>query len=236
MYQASPPLVAVKSLRQQVYDFLRDEMNSGRILPGSFLNLNEMSHHLGISKTPLRDALLHLEVEGFVTIFPRRGIMVNALSLEKIRNLYEIIGALEAQVVASLCDRFDKGDVDRMDALNEAMRRALEQDDFNLYYEKNLEFHDTYLRHSANEDLLKTVQTMKERLYDFPRKKGFVKEWEVRSTGEHADIIARLRRGDYASAADYIRDVHWSFQVQERYIRRYYFLQNGEGEGQEEQR
>ena len=236
MYQESLSLSTVKSLRQQVYDFLREEMNSGRILPGSFLNLNEMSHHLGISKTPLRDALLHLEVEGFVTIFPRRGIMVNLLSLEKIRNIYEIIGALEAQVVAALSGRFGEADVDDMDALNEVMRRALDEDDFNLYYEKNLAFHDTYLNKTENEDLLKTVQTLKERLYDFPRKKGFVKEWEVRSTGEHADIIARLRRGDFASASDYIRDVHWSFQVQERYIRRYYFLQNGEGERGEDLR
>lgn len=236
MYQERAPLPAVKSLRQQVYDFLREEMNSGHLLPGSFLNLNEMSRQLGISKTPLRDALLHLEVEGFVTIFPRRGIMVNALSLEKIRNLYEIIGALEAQVVSSLCDRFCASDVERMDGFNEAMREALTQDDFNLYYEKNLAFHDTYLNFSPNEDLLKTVQTMKQRLYDFPRKKGFVKEWEIRSTGEHADIIARLQRGDFDAAADYIRDVHWSFQVQERYIRRYYFLQNGEGTRQEEHR
>lgn len=234
MYQENLSLPTVKSLRQQVYDFLREEMNSGRILPGSFLNMNEMSSQLGISKTPLRDALLHLEVEGFVTIFPRRGIMVNTLSLEKIRNIYEIIGALEAQVVAALAGRFDVADVDRMESLNGEMVQALDRDDFNLFYEKNLAYHNTYLSKTENEDLLKAVQTLKERLYDFPRRKGFVKEWEVRSTGEHADIIARLRQGDFASASDYIRDVHWSFQVQERYIRRYYFLQNNGGEKTED--
>ncbi len=222
------PLPALKSLREYVYDFLREQMNAGKIQPGQFLNLNEISQGLGISKTPLRDALLRLEAQGFVTFFPRKGVMVNALTLDKIRDYYEIIGALEAQTIHSVADRVSVKDVDRMQELNEGMKDALANDDFTLFYDRNLSFHNVYLDLSFNQELVRTVRTLKQLLYDFPRLKGFVKEWEVRSTGEHADIINRLRQGDISSAADYVRDVHWSFRVQERYLRRYYFLQNEE--------
>jgi DNA-binding GntR family transcriptional regulator len=155
--------------------------------------------------------------------------MVNVLTLGKIRDIYEIIGALEAQTIHSMGELITSKDIDRMDALNQEMRQALEKDDFHLFYEKNLDFHDVYLNLSSNQELVHTVQMLKQRLYDFPRIKGFVKEWEVRSTGEHEDIIHRLRQGDLWAAADYIRDVHWSFKVQERFIRKYYFLHQEEG-------
>ncbi len=60
------------SLSDQVYEYLRRQMNQGDLLPGSTINIAEIANQLGISKTPLRDALIHLELEGFVTIIPRR--------------------------------------------------------------------------------------------------------------------------------------------------------------------
>jgi hypothetical protein len=74
---------------------------------------------------------------------------------------------------------------------------------------------------------VRTVRTLKERLYDFPRRSEYVKEWELDSTAEHAEITSRLRAGDFKGAAAYIRDVHWNFEVQERYIRTYYFAAGG---------
>jgi DNA-binding GntR family transcriptional regulator len=82
---------------------------------------------------------------------------------------------------------------------------------------------------SDNEDLILHVRTLKERLYDFPRRSEYVKEWELDSTAEHAEITGRLRAGDFKGAAAYIRDVHWNFEVQERYIRTYYFAAGGAG-------
>ncbi|HEY69150.1 MAG TPA: GntR family transcriptional regulator, partial [Anaerolineae bacterium] len=60
-------LLNLKSLREQVYDYLRHAMNRGELAPGAALNLNQISRKLGVSRTPLRDALLQLEIEGFVT-------------------------------------------------------------------------------------------------------------------------------------------------------------------------
>ena len=88
-----------RSLREEVYDYLRNEMNRGDLQPGSFLDLNDLAKRIGVSRTPLREALLHLEIQGFVTVLPRKGFRLNPLSLDDIRNYFEIIGALESAMM-----------------------------------------------------------------------------------------------------------------------------------------
>jgi len=198
-------------------------MNRGELAPGASINLTEISQRLAISKTPLRDALLQLEAEGFVTILPRRRCVVNVLTVDDIRNLYQVIGALEAAVVLSECSMITGQVVTKMNRLNEDMRRALDRDDFDSYYDANLQLHDCYLGLSPNAWLKRIVSTMKQRLYDFPRKKVYVKEWETRSTKEHDHLIRLIERGEAKAAADYIRDVHWSYEIQRRFIEEYYW-------------
>lgn len=216
----------LKSLREEVYDYLRIQMNEGKVRAGSFLNLNDISRELGMSRTPLRDALFQLESEGFITIFPRRGVVVNTLTLEKIRNIYEILGALESAVLVLVAVRFRDADADLMEKYNHQMGKALEQNNFSVFYDANLKFHNVYLDMSDNSEMLHSIKIHKERLYDFPRNKTFVKEWELHSLEEHKTMIEMLRSHDFNSAADYIRDVHWSFSVQERFIRKYYFAKH----------
>jgi DNA-binding GntR family transcriptional regulator len=78
---------------------------------------------------------------------------------------------------------------------------------------------------SDNPALVRTVEVSKQRLYDFPRAKDFVPEWELISTAEHAQFIDLLEGGDGRAAADYLRDVHWSFEVQRPFVLRYYFAE-----------
>jgi len=216
------PLLNVKSLKEQVYEYLREQLRTGAILPGSVIDMGETSAKLGVSKTPLRDALLQLEMEDFVTILPRRKVVVNILTEEDIRNYYEILGALESAALLQAFDRIRASDIDSMQALNDAMKTAIDNNDFDLYYEKNLAFHNTFLGLCGNGSMLKIVNTLKKRLYDFPRSKGFVKEWEETSIGEHQALIDLIRQDRRLEAANHIRDVHWSFKVQERFVKRYY--------------
>jgi DNA-binding GntR family transcriptional regulator len=83
-------MLNTKSLREQVYEYLRDEISNRKFLPGATININEISQQLGISKTPLRDAVIHLEIEGFVTILPRWSVTVKKLTLQEIKDSYEI--------------------------------------------------------------------------------------------------------------------------------------------------
>ena len=214
--------IHLKTLREQVYEYLRLAMNRGDLVPGASVNLNEISERLGVSKTPLRFALLQLENEGFVTILPRRGCVVKALTLEEIRNIYQIIGALESSVIRFNFDKITPTVTEKMRRFNQQAREALEEDDFSRYYENNLKFHNSYLHLCRNELLIHSVTILKNRLYDFPRKKWHIKEWEVNSTGEHAEFIRFLEEGRDKEAADYIRDVHWSYKVQEEFAKRYY--------------
>ncbi len=217
-----PPLV-LKPLREQVYDHLRSLLNRGELRPGSFLDLGALAASLGVSRTPLRDALLQLEAEGFVTILPRRGVEVKPLTREDIRHLYEIVGALEGVAVLAAFPSLGPAERSRMRRLNGEMKAALGKADFDLYYEKNLAFHDVFLDRCGNARLVRLVRTLKQRLYDWPRRRGVVKAWETASVGEHAALVRRLEAGDARGAAAHLRDVHWSYAVQERYIERYYF-------------
>ncbi|MBE3125839.1 MAG: GntR family transcriptional regulator [Acidobacteria bacterium] len=216
------PILNIKSLKEQVYEYLREQMRRGEIMPGSAIDMEETSKKLGVSKTPLRDALLQLEMEEFVTILPRRMIVVNSLTKHDIRNYYEIIGSLESMAMLKAFDRLKASDIEAMQKLNAGMKDAIAANDFDLYYERNLAFHNTFLSLCGNDSLVKLVNNLKKRLYDFPRPKGFVKEWEESSILEHQALIDLLRKGWGQDAANHVRDVHWSFKVQERFVRKYY--------------
>jgi DNA-binding GntR family transcriptional regulator len=216
------PVLNIKSLKEQVYEYLREQMRVGAILPGSVIDMEETSKKLGVSKTPLRDALLQLEMEGFVSILPRRKVVVNVLTIQDIKNYYEIIGALESTALLSALDNLKESDIQYLEKLNAEMKDAIDNDNFDLYYEKNLIFHSVFLNLSGNENLKKIVNTLKKRLYDFPRQKGFVKEWEQASIGEHAELVRLIGMNDRQKAVNFIRDIHWSFTVQEKFVNLYY--------------
>lgn len=216
-------LVRTESLKEQVYRYLRDQIGQKNIQPGAVINMNAISLELGISKTPLRDALIQLESEGFVEIRPRRGVFVSRLGLDDIREIYLILGALESAALLVNGDRFKPDQLERMRQLNRQMKEALAEDDFERFYRHNLQFHQVYLHLGENKRLRRTVDNLKRRLYDFPRQPRWIKEWEEASVLEHDRLVEFLEKNDTRGAADFIRDVHWSFAVQERFIRRYYF-------------
>ncbi len=221
--------VSNRSLREQVYELLKAQLNRGELEPGSQLDLNALAADLGTSRTPLREALLQLANEGFVTILPRRGVRVNALGPEEIRHIYEIVGALEGAALLASAPGIAAADLEALRVLSRGMKEALRWDDFAAYYDHNLKFHDLFLDRCRNPQLARTVRLLKERLYDFPRRSGFVKAWEEASVLEHDAVVDLLERGDSKGAADFLRDVHWSYAVQEPFIRQYYFARNGSG-------
>ncbi|MGD2188126.1 MAG: GntR family transcriptional regulator [Desulfobacterales bacterium] len=214
-------MLNTKSLREQVYEYLRDEINNRKILPGAFINLNEISEQLGISKTPLRDAIIQLEIEGFVTIFPRRGVTVKKLRLDDIKDAYEIVGALEGAVILNVFDKINASHLAQMQKLNSAQLTALERKDYDRYYKLNLDFHGVFLNLSENKTLLQMLTPFKQRLYDFPRR-GYIKEWELNNLKEHDQFIESIKNKDRKGTVAVMRDVHWSFAVQEKFIRQFY--------------
>ncbi len=220
--QKTKGALVIRSLKEQVYDYLRQQFQKRKLHPGETINMDATARMLGVSRTPLRDALIQLEMEGFVTISPRRGIYVNPLPLEEIREFYQVIGALESAALAAAFPRLGDAGVRQMDGLNRQMQKAIDAGDFDLFYERNLKFHDVFIAACANPTLTRIVNNLKKRLYDFPRKRQWIKEWEQSSIGEHQEIVDFLAAGDPQSAALFLGGVHWSYAVQEKYIRKYY--------------
>lgn len=211
----------VISLRQQVYDYLRRQMGLGTLLPGSTINIAKIADQLGISKTPLRDALIHLEVEGFVTILPRRGVRVNTLAIEDVKNAYDAVGMVEASIVTDCFEKITVRHIQTLEELNEKMTADIQKNDFQSLFTTNLEFHDVYINLSDNDLLKKFILPIKHRLYDFPRQ-NYLGEWELRNCGEHDRFIRCLKEKNPKGAAEIMKDIHWSFGVQEAYIRQFY--------------
>lgn len=218
--------INLKSLKEQVYDYLQAQFRQRQLQPGDMIQMEATSQKLGISKTPLRDALIQLEMEGFVTINPRRGIFVNTLTIDDIREFYQVIGALESSALQAAFSCLDAVRLKNINKLNREMHQAIEGNDFNLFYEKNLCFHNSYIDLCGNSTLIRIIGNLKKRLYDFPRQKKWVKEWEESSIREHQEIVDFLVAGDVQSAAIFLRDVHWSFAVQEKFIRKYYAIKS----------
>jgi len=209
------------SLSEQVYEYLREQMNYGDLLPGSTINIGEIARQLGISKTPLRDALIHLELEGFVTILPRRGVCVNKLHFQDVKNAYNSIGLIEAFIVTECIDKIESSHIQRLEELNKKMISDINKNDFSQLFTTNLQFHNVYLDVSENEPLKKFILPIKHRLYDFPRQ-NYIKEWELRNCEEHNLFIDHLQQGSGEEAAKVLKDIHWSFDYQKEFIYTFY--------------
>ncbi len=216
-----------RSLKNLVYDFLRNQMMNGELKPGDPINMDRTAKELGISKTPLREALIKLETENFVKIIPWKGVVVNSVELKDFEEYYEIIGALERSAILAAGPRMKQQDILRLEALNDEMKECLAAKDFDLYYQKNLDFHGTYVALAQNEALADTIGTMKKRLYEFSRPKEFIPEWEEVSLTEHRRLVDLLNKGQFRDAGDYLENTIWSFTIQRQYIVRYYHFENG---------
>ena len=211
----------VLSLREQVYTYLRRQMNLGALVPGTTINITKIAKQLGISKTPLRDALIHLEVEGFVTILPRRGVCVNVLELCDVKNAYNAIGMVEASIVIECFEKIEPSHILILEELNEIQIQDVEKNDYSRLFKTNIQFHNVYLDISGNELIKKFILPTKQRLYDFPRQ-NYIKEWETRNCKEHALFISWLKKGNPEKAAKVLKDIHWSFEYQKNFIKKFY--------------
>lgn len=215
-------MIPLASLREQLYVYLKDKIQSGGIEPGSPIHIDRLSRELGISKTPLKEAIIKLECEGFVATLPRRGVQVRTLTYRELKDYYEVIGYLESGVVAAVFEKLRKPAVlKRLGRSNASQIQAVERRDFDRYYRLNLEFHDIFLSLSDNRTLLELVVPMKQRLYDFPRR-SYWEEWEQVNLKEHERFIQSIEEGNRDAAAAIIRDEHWGWQKHEPYFIKFY--------------
>jgi len=201
------------SLKDHVYRYISDRINSGTLHSGDKLNELQVCEELKISRTPVREALVQLASDGYLDFLPRRGFRVKELDLTRVRELYEVIGTLDGRAAALCIDRMREDDLARMDALAREMDAAIEAEQGDRYYELQIAFHDVYLDRCENSELVALLQRLKKsfiRKYYLFENPG--NEWEViRETNrEHYEML-RLFRARKADVLErYVRDVHWN--------------------------
>ena len=183
-------------LRDVVYDYLWTQIREKQFKPGEFVNLNLISQKLGVSRTPLREALIVLEADGFVQILPKRGIYIKPLTLQDTYNLYEAIGALESSIIMSVWSKIDENFIRTLERINGEIAACT---DYARHYELNHEFHFAYINLSENTEIKNYLGRLYQRIY----------------CAGHAEFIRLFREGNPVSSDDYLRDVHWKFRVPE---------------------
>ncbi len=214
------------TLREAVYRYLRQELANGNLVPGSYIDQNEICERLNISRAPMRDALIQLEAERFVRILPRRGVLIRKLTLMDIKSSYQIAGALESSVVSCEFEKLTPAHVRRMERLNEKLHIDLEAENYDAYYENNLAFHHVYMSLSDNDHLKSILTLIIQRLYDFPRMQ-YSKPWERINLHEHRRLTDAIRAGNREAAVSIIRNEHWSFDHHREYLMAVYGLNEG---------
>jgi DNA-binding GntR family transcriptional regulator len=222
-------------LRKQVYDYLRELLISGRLKAGDFINQAELTERLGISRTPLRDSLMQLEAEGFVSIIPCKGVQINPLTRGDIKNIYQIYGALEAAAFESVFSVITKEKLNELDELTYKTEALMDKGEFGMCHENNVAFHESILELCDNEDLLKMLRRSRQRLYHFPgvltpdlsKAAAKLVSWEREYWTQHHKIVELFRSGTAQEVANYIRYVHWDFDGVEDRITLFYGLVNG---------
>jgi DNA-binding GntR family transcriptional regulator len=197
-------------LRTQVYEYLREALRRGDIRPGMFISINQLVKELGMSRTPLRDALLQLQTEGFVTFLPQRGIRINEITDQDLVDIYEMLGALDSRALLSVGEQLGSKEVSRMKKINERMLQVIDNKGFGNYFKLNTDFHDVYLDLSTNLPLIKQVNILRQRLFEFNYNPEWLEKVPRLNYTEHLTMIDLIEKGCYREAAEFMRDVHCS--------------------------
>lgn len=207
-------MVAYQSLKDHVYDYLSAQITSGELKPNESINEASICAALQISRTPVREALMQLSIEGYIEHIPRRGFFTREMSLERVRNIYEIIGNLEAMGAALAMDHPELLDLDALHHLAKAMDQVIAERKYEAYQHLQHLFHSTIIQASNNEDLVRLVASLKKffmrQEYVYDPTAYDIDAMFLKMNEEHWHIIALIKAGDKEALRAFLRDEHWN--------------------------
>jgi DNA-binding GntR family transcriptional regulator len=145
--------VEIKTITEQIVDNLKRAIFSGRFLPGSKIKEKELSKWLGVSRTPIREALRVLELEGLVEIDPNKGTRIPVITNRDIDEICEFRLLLETYCIRKFVDLLNEDDIKEMEEINNRMEDAAIRKDYFSYYENSIRFHGYYVKKSQNKRL-----------------------------------------------------------------------------------
>lgn len=188
------------SLRGKVFHKIREDILNGRYKPQEELRENTIGKELGVSRTPVREALRQLELEGLVTIIPNKGAYVNGITYQDVEDIYQMRARLEGLCARMACERITREQLDEMEELILLSQFHEKKGHFTQLMELDSRFHEILFEASQSKMLeqhLKKLHQYVQRVRQFSLERGHRAE---KSTEEHERIMQAIREKDQERA------------------------------------
>lgn len=204
-----------KSLKDHVYEYISEQIFKGNIKPKEKINENSICEELQVSRTPVREALIQLSNDGILEQVPRRGFLVNEVSLTKVKEIYTILGAMEGLAAALATHNLKKEDLEIIENYIHEMEQAIENREFKNYYKLQLKFHEAFVKASHNSELARLINLLKKNFikqsYEINENNEKISDILTKTNNEHKEILRLFREKDARGVEAYLREVHWNF-------------------------
>lgn len=193
------------SQAQRLRQVIEEEIVAGRLAAGSRLDEAQLAERFGVSRTPIREALLQLAVTGLVETKPRRGAVVSAPAPELLLAMFETMAELEAACGRFAARRLVPADEAALRAALASCAAAAASGDTEAYYAENYIFHTVIYRASRNAFLCEQAHNLHRRLAPYRRLQLRARQRLGQSLAEHEAVVAAILAGDEAAAAERLR-------------------------------
>ncbi|SHI51042.1 DNA-binding transcriptional regulator, GntR family [Dethiosulfatibacter aminovorans DSM 17477] len=202
---------AILTLKDHVYNYISDKINSGELKANEKINEKEVMDALNISRTPVREALIQLAAEGFIHNVPRKGFLVKLIDEKKIREVYSLLGVLDGYAASISCSKLTDRDYRSMEMLVYGMDKAISDGDYSDYHSLQVEFHDIYINKCENEELIRMIHQLKNFFIKEENSDGSQETTDIflRTNREHEKILELFRQKNIPELENYLRTVHW---------------------------
>lgn len=188
-------------LRDVVFNTLRQAILRGELKPGERLMEIQLASRLGVSRTPVREAIRKLELDGLVLVTPRKGAEVAQITEKSLRDVLEVRRSLEELAVRLACERMEPGVLAELKEAEEAFEAVLGKDDITGVAEADVAFHAVIYMATDNQRLIQLLNNFREQMYRYRVEYLKRKECHPQLLAEHRDIIHALENGEAQEAA-----------------------------------
>jgi len=189
-----------RPLGELVYEVLRDAIVNQILKPGERLMETELAEEIGVSRTPVREAIRKLELENYVVMIPRKGTYVAGLSIKDINEVFEIRGALEAQAAALAAQRATQEEIEEMQRIVFLGSAHWESSDLQKIIELDTNFHELIYAASRNNRLQTMIKDLREQVQRFRTKTLAVPGRLKFALHEHKRIVEAIAERDVAAS------------------------------------
>ena len=192
-------------LRDVVFNTLRQAILRGELKPGERLMEVQLANKLGVSRTPIREAIRKLELEGLVLMIPRKGAEVADITEKSLMDVLEVRKALEELAVQLCCDKITGKEIEELHRAADDFRRILKtSDDVTEIAEADVRFHDIIYLATGNQKLIQILNNLREQMYRYRVECIKRKDSHTILIAEHEELIRRIENKEKKEAADIV--------------------------------